>query len=79
MREDTKTTQGINAAQRLWLGDLADNGGRAFVFAKIGQEWLLVPAYAGLDKTTKEEWSLRSLIHITGSMDWDRLMDILTH
>ena len=79
VRESTETTLGINAAQRLWLGDLAGNGGRAFVFVKIGQEWLLAPAYAGLGKATKEKWSLRSLIHTTGDMDWDRLMDILTH
>lgn len=77
--ETTGTTLGITAGQKLWLGDLADNGGKGFVFAKIGKEWLLVPAYAGLDKATREEWSQRSLIHITGPMDWDRLMDILTH
>lgn len=79
VRDTTGTTLGVTAAQRLWLGGLAKAGGRSFVLVRIEEEWLLIPAYAGLDKATREEWCMRALIHTTGGMDWDRLMDILTH
>lgn len=77
--ESTKTTLGIRRTQKIWLEQHLVNGGKSFVFVRVGEEWLLIPVYAGLDKATRKEWESRALIHTANGMDWDRLMDILSH
>lgn len=79
VREETTTALGISAAQKLWLWELHDAGGKGFVFVRIGEEWLLIPVCAGLGEATRAEWMSRAILQCEGDMVWHKLLEILLH
>jgi len=47
---------GLRADQKLWLWRWSNSGGKAFVLARYGGWWYLVPGTRMLELKTKEDW-----------------------
>jgi hypothetical protein len=77
-KESTKTNLEIRPAQRIYLEQYAKNGGRGFVLARVGNEWLLIPANKSLTPTTRSGWIGRAMYYDSVSPDARTMVACLT-
>jgi hypothetical protein len=76
---DTTTTDlGIEAAQRVFLAQYAKNGGRGYVLARVGNDWLLIPGGADLTPTTRNGWIERAIYYDSISPNFDTMIACFT-
>jgi hypothetical protein len=77
-RPETLTDLGIKKGQAFFLSGWVQNGGRGFVFARIGADHILIKGDR-LDpiKATKRQWIERASYYKAGGIDFETLAKFL--
>lgn len=76
-REDTKTDLGIEPAQRVFMREYTKNGGRGYILARVGNDWLLIHGGRDLTPATKKQWVARAVYYDSISPNYDIMVECL--